>query len=115
MSPSIKTVADLLDRLGGVPPDRVCFRPFPGTATVQDVVEVQRREGKLCELVEGVLDAGADLVHAQPHQRGDVLVALLALGQQAQHRSLVVTQPHRRKPMRRGPRDVSRGPRVAKA
>src|SRR4051812_34346550 len=55
ISPSIKTLADLLDRLGGVPPDRVRFRPFPGTATVQDVIDVQRQEGKLCELVEGVL------------------------------------------------------------
>ncbi|HTU90656.1 MAG TPA: Uma2 family endonuclease [Gemmataceae bacterium] len=55
ISPSIKTLADLLDRLGGVPPDRIRFRPFPGTATVQDVIEVQRQEGKLCELVEGVL------------------------------------------------------------
>lgn len=55
ISPSIKTLADLLDRLGGVPPDRVRFHPFPGTATVQDVIDVQRHEGRLCELVEGVL------------------------------------------------------------
>src|SRR5205814_387853 len=52
---SIKTLADLLNRLGGIPADRVRFRPFPGTATVQDVIDVQRREGRLCELVEGVL------------------------------------------------------------
>ncbi len=55
ISPSIKTLADLLARLGGVPPDRIRFRPFPGTATVQDVIDVHRQEGKLCELVEGVL------------------------------------------------------------
>ncbi len=55
ISPSIKTLADLLDRLGGVPLDRIRFRPSPGTATVQDVIEAQQREGKLCELVEGVL------------------------------------------------------------
>jgi Uma2 family endonuclease len=55
ISPSIKTLADLLDRLGGVPLDRIRFRPFPGTATVQDVIDIQRGEGKLCELVEGVL------------------------------------------------------------
>jgi Uma2 family endonuclease len=54
-SPAIKTLADLLDRLGGVPLDRIRFRPFPGTATVQDVIDLQQREGKLCELVEGVL------------------------------------------------------------
>jgi Uma2 family endonuclease len=51
----IKTLADLLDRLGGVPLDRIRFKPFPGTATVQDVIDLQQREGKRCELVEGVL------------------------------------------------------------
>ena len=51
----IKTLADLLDRLGGVPLDRIRFHPFLGTATVQDVIDIQRQEGKLCELVEGVL------------------------------------------------------------
>ena len=55
ISPSIKTLADLLDRLGGIPLDRIRFRPFPGTATVQDVIEARQRDGKLCELVEGVL------------------------------------------------------------
>jgi Uma2 family endonuclease len=53
--PRIKTLADLLDRLGGVPLDRIRFHPFPGTATVQDVIEIQEREGRLCELIEGVL------------------------------------------------------------
>jgi Uma2 family endonuclease len=55
VSRPIKTVADLLERLGGVALDRIRFHPFPGTATVQDVIEVQRQEGKLCELVAGVL------------------------------------------------------------
>jgi Uma2 family endonuclease len=55
ISPSIKTLADLLDRLGGVPLERIRFRPFPGTATVQDVIDIERHEGVLCELVEGVL------------------------------------------------------------
>ena len=54
-APSIRTLADLLDRLGGVPLDRIRFHPSPGMATVQDVIDVQRREGRLCELVEGVL------------------------------------------------------------
>jgi Uma2 family endonuclease len=52
---SIKTLADLLDKLGGVPLDRIRFRPSPGMATVQDVIDIHRQEGKLCELVEGVL------------------------------------------------------------
>lgn len=55
ISPKIKTMADLLDRLGGIPLDRIRFRPFPGTATVQDVIDIQQQEGMLCELVEGVL------------------------------------------------------------
>jgi Uma2 family endonuclease len=55
ISPPIKTFADLLNRLGGVPLERIRFRPFPGTATVQDVIDLERQEGKLCELVEGVL------------------------------------------------------------
>ena len=55
ISPEIKTLADLLNRLGNIPLDRIRFRPFPGTATVQDVIAIQQQEGRLCELVEGVL------------------------------------------------------------
>lgn len=53
--PSIKTLAELLERLGGISPDRIRFQPAPGTATERDVVEVERREKLLCELVDGVL------------------------------------------------------------
>jgi Uma2 family endonuclease len=49
------TVADLLHKLGGVPAERVRLDPPPGTATEKDVIAVKRREGRLCELVEGVL------------------------------------------------------------
>lgn len=52
---SIRTLADLQERLGGVPWDRIRFRPFPGTATVQDVIDIEQSEDRLCELVEGVL------------------------------------------------------------
>jgi len=57
LSPApIETLADLLDRLGGVPPARVRFRPYPGTATEADVLAVmQGPDKRLCELVEGVL------------------------------------------------------------
>jgi Uma2 family endonuclease len=54
-SSSIRSLADLLQRLGEIPLDRIRFHPAPGTATVQDVIDVQSREGRLCELVEGVL------------------------------------------------------------
>jgi Uma2 family endonuclease len=54
-SPSIRTLADLMKRLGDVPLDRIRFHPAPGTAIVADVDRIQQREGRLCELVEGVL------------------------------------------------------------
>jgi Uma2 family endonuclease len=52
---SIRTLADLQVRLGGVPLDRIRFHPAPGLATVTDVIDVQQREGRLCELIDGVL------------------------------------------------------------
>ncbi len=50
-----RTVADLLEHLGGVSPARVRFQPWPGTATVRDVIAVHDAENRLCELVDGVL------------------------------------------------------------
>ncbi|MBV9125268.1 MAG: Uma2 family endonuclease [Planctomycetes bacterium] len=55
VSSRIRTLADLQNRLGSVPLDRMRFHPFPGTATVPDVLTIYQQEGKLCELVEGVL------------------------------------------------------------
>lgn len=52
---SIRTLADLMERLGRVPLDRIRFRPAPGTATEDDVLEIRARERKCCELVNGVL------------------------------------------------------------
>ncbi len=52
---AIATLADLLDRLGGVPPIRVRWNPVPGTATEKDVIEVDAHEDRLCELVDGTL------------------------------------------------------------
>jgi Uma2 family endonuclease len=49
------TVADLLDQLGGIPPERVRMTPWPGTATEKDVIEMDDRGGPLCELVDGTL------------------------------------------------------------
>ena len=51
----LRTLADLLERLGRVPLDRIRFRPPPGTATERDVLEIAARENRLCELVDGVL------------------------------------------------------------
>jgi Uma2 family endonuclease len=44
-----------MKRVGGIELDRVLFQPFPGTATKQDVLNLLEHEGKLCELIEGVL------------------------------------------------------------
>jgi Uma2 family endonuclease len=52
---TVETLADLLAQLGGIAPARVRFRPPPGVATEKDVLDVQAREGRLCELVDGVL------------------------------------------------------------
>jgi Uma2 family endonuclease len=51
----LATVADLLERCEGIPPERIRLQPPPGTATEQDVVEVNDRENRLCELIDGVL------------------------------------------------------------
>ena len=52
--PADWTVADMLKHLS-IPPERVRLHPPPGMATEQDVLEVHRRTGRLCELVDGVL------------------------------------------------------------
>ncbi len=49
------TVADLLKRLGDIPPQRVRLYPIPGTATEEDVIRVLDRENRPCELVDGTL------------------------------------------------------------
>jgi Uma2 family endonuclease len=52
----LETLADLMDRLGNVPLERIRLHPFPGTATVADVARLCDRNPKcLCELVDGVL------------------------------------------------------------
>jgi Uma2 family endonuclease len=50
-----ETLADLVRQLGGIPLKRIRLRPLPGTATERDVLAVERRENRLCELVDGVL------------------------------------------------------------
>ena len=49
------TIAELLHRLGDLPPERVRFQPVPGTATEEDLLHVLDHEHITCELVEGVL------------------------------------------------------------
>lgn len=52
---TIETLADLLERLGGIPLHRIRFHPYPGTATEADILEAERQTGSLFELVDGVL------------------------------------------------------------
>jgi Uma2 family endonuclease len=54
MSISSPTIAEIADHLG-VPADRVLASPSPGTATVDDVLAINDRENRLCELIDGVL------------------------------------------------------------
>ena len=54
-SPDIPTIGDLLDRLGGIPAERVRYYPLPGTATEQDLLDIEARENVHCELIDGVL------------------------------------------------------------
>lgn len=54
-SPLHLTIHDLAERFGEMPAWRIRSVPAPGTATENDVVEIESREDRLCELVEGVL------------------------------------------------------------
>lgn len=59
MSPTIEstgwTVADLMDRFGAIPLQRVCVDPAPGTATEADAIRFQDHEDRLFELIDGTL------------------------------------------------------------
>jgi Uma2 family endonuclease len=49
------TLADLQEFLGNVPARRIRLIPYPGTATEEDALRIHNREGRLCELVDGIL------------------------------------------------------------
>ncbi len=49
------TFADFWTQLGGIPPERIRMFPSPGAATEKDVLDVERRTGRPCELIDGVL------------------------------------------------------------
>jgi Uma2 family endonuclease len=50
-----RTVADLLESLGDVPPDRVLLQPAPGTATEADLQRLPHDMQRMCELIDGTL------------------------------------------------------------
>jgi Uma2 family endonuclease len=49
------TFADVQQRLGNVPAERIHTFPAPGTATEDDVLQVLARTDRICELVDGIL------------------------------------------------------------
>lgn len=49
------TAEDLAARVGAIPLWRIRREPAPGTATEDDIDRVRRTEGRLCELIDGVL------------------------------------------------------------
>lgn len=53
--PKYETFADVLDRVGNVPPHRVLLNPPPGTATELDLLDSTYTGDRGCELVNGVL------------------------------------------------------------
>lgn len=55
LAPEITYLGDLLKQLGDIPASRVRLKPTPGTATERDVIAIEEREGRLCELVDGTL------------------------------------------------------------
>jgi Uma2 family endonuclease len=51
----LDNLQDLVERLGNIPLSRVRLAPPPGLATEADVIEAERGQNRLCELVDGVL------------------------------------------------------------
>jgi Uma2 family endonuclease len=47
--------AEWLRALGDVPPERIIFDPWPGTATEADLLRLVERDKRLCELIDGTL------------------------------------------------------------
>lgn len=55
MSAGFVTAADLQLQLGGIPLERIRLVPPPGMATDHDAMDVKDREGRTCEVIDGVL------------------------------------------------------------
>jgi Uma2 family endonuclease len=52
----VRTLADQLRRLGNVPPHRILWQPFPGTATEADALcTVNSKNHHSAELIDGIL------------------------------------------------------------
>jgi len=53
--PTDLTVADISEQFGAIPLARIRTSPKPGSATVQDVIDIETHEDLLYELYDGVL------------------------------------------------------------
>jgi len=52
---AVASLADMLHRLGDVPPSRVRYVPNGGPVTEKDIIRIRAKEGRLFELVDGIL------------------------------------------------------------
>ena len=50
-----ETLTEFLRKLGGIRPSRIRMNPPPGRATEKDILRIEAQEGRLFELVDGVL------------------------------------------------------------
>lgn len=60
MAPAVHSTIARTPTLGeifshAIPAHRILLHPTPGTATAADVTAIRRREGRLCELIDGTL------------------------------------------------------------
>jgi Uma2 family endonuclease len=53
--PQLRNLAEMVERLGDIPLERILWDPLPGTATEKDVLAQPEGIKRLCELVDGVL------------------------------------------------------------
>ncbi|MFI5379601.1 MAG: Uma2 family endonuclease [Tepidisphaerales bacterium] len=55
LNPQYSNAAEWWDSLANVPLERIIFHARPGTATDEDVLRLDDREGRICELIDGTL------------------------------------------------------------
>jgi Uma2 family endonuclease len=55
MAVTFENAAQLVQKLGNIPLERICFTPPPGTATERDLLAAMRRTDRIYELVDGTL------------------------------------------------------------
>jgi hypothetical protein len=69
-----ETLADVLERVGHVPAERILLDPRPGNATEADLLDSSVTGGRSCELVDGIL-----VEKAMGYREGYLAVRILLL------------------------------------